>query len=292
MALIKERLFLYPVLCEFNDDYTSGSFDVSFDSILMSEDKPKKIMFVINVSLDDKALQKLLQLSKAKVFLLCYCKNTKFRKIFELNLGKNEIEFSVNDVNKTLELSPLIVSNGLVNDFYSNNFNNDYKGMKFKIETGNILAIGTQTNVFVEKDLNDMTSVRSVITISNGGDNISEIMVEYDEDIIKIIVPSHSFEIYQNYSSACLPIVNSLIIVPALESILSDIIRDGDIDSEVLSKRWFRQMARSVKKNNNADLNFDYIVGKEPLIIAQELVGSPINEAMSEIQKLSWEADE
>ena len=80
--------------------------------------------------------------------------------------------------------------------------------------------------------------------------------------------------------------------MPALTGILSDIIKNGSIDDDVCNKRWFRQISRTVKKYDNAELDYDYIVSKEPIILAQQLIGTPINDAMTEIQNISLGDDD
>ena len=48
---------------------------------------------------------------------------------------------------------------------YYPDFNDDYAGKKFNIEKGSIIAVGETEDVMIEKDIDDLTTVNSIIKI-------------------------------------------------------------------------------------------------------------------------------
>ncbi|MEI3507535.1 MAG: hypothetical protein V8R01_00055 [Bacilli bacterium] len=165
MALIKDRMFLYPVLCDFKDDYIGVQFLTISEGAMLESYDHKTLSVNFFIKLDECNLLSLIEDKRAELLVLCYCSSTKYREIFPLKLGKNALELKSSDVNKMLELAPILVAKQPIPNFYSRNFNVDYKDTKFNIESGNILAIGNQKKIFVEKEINDMTVINSVITI-------------------------------------------------------------------------------------------------------------------------------
>ena len=63
--------------------------------------------------------------------------------------------------------------------YLHSNFNKDYKGKYFNLEKGTILAIGKQENIFIEKDINELTKISSIIVVCKGKEKNEPMTVDY-----------------------------------------------------------------------------------------------------------------
>lgn len=229
MAITNNMHFTYPILTNFNDDYTNTEFVAGTTGIMEKSKKYSKIKTFVNIA--DTKIKKLIDENKAKIIVKVYCKSTKYRDIFEINLGDDEIVLKNIDVNNRVELSTFVVLNQNLNNYVNDNFNKDYKGRVFNLEKGAILAIGKQESIFIEKDINDLTKLNSIIIICKNDKDDEPLSVDYSDEKIRIKLSKNGFDIYSNYSKFCIPIVNSMIIIPGIMQVLDDITK-GEQDIE------------------------------------------------------------
>lgn len=181
MASMSNTLFAYPVLSNFNDDYINVKFIAGTTGELNKT--AKKSIIKTYVEIEDSYMNKLIDNGQAEVIMKVYCSTTKFRKIYTLNRGNDQIEIRNRDINKNVEINTFIVSKENIDKYYSDNFNNDYKGFKFNIEKGAILAIGKEENIFFEKDIDDLTKIKSIIKIRDIKKENEPMTVDFDEKI-------------------------------------------------------------------------------------------------------------
>ena len=78
---IKYKLYPYPVLAEYSDDYKTGSFDVNID--LTKEGYNVKVHFL--ATLTSSSLKTLIQEGKAKYVYHMECAQTGFRQVLITN---------------------------------------------------------------------------------------------------------------------------------------------------------------------------------------------------------------
>lgn len=288
MDVAKNNYFTYPVLSGITDDYVNVSFNAGSTGILQKYLKHSVID--VDVQIDDEKIIEMINDGTAKIILKLYCLATKFRHIYDLKLGHNEIEILNKDVNKNVELITLIVLNKNLVDYHNKNFNKDYNNMHFSIEKGSIIAIGKQETLMIEKDINDMTNVSSIVKINGNNKKDMPMMVDYYDENIIISLSAEDFQIYQSYSKYCIPIVISMIVIPALVYVLDEVAKSDDVE-EFISKKWFRVIAKRASKILNIEFDINYIKNCGSYELVQKLFENPISEALIMIQN-NWNNEE
>lgn len=283
MAQIKNKLYGYPVLTNYTDDFVGVEFEAGTTGELEIYNSFSKIHFQVLNS--DSNLNTLIKENKAKIITNLYCKETKYRKIFELNRGISEIIVDNKEINKNVSINTYIVATENINDYYSENFNNDYSKMKFSISKGNILAFGKEENFFIEKDINEFTKMNSVISIAKNPDNSEEMKVDYSNDKIKILISDKDFNIYSEVSKFETPILLSMIVVPALMYVLDEISKDDTDIYDIQDKRWYRIICKKTLAITGREFSPELIKNHGSLELIQKLFEFPISTGLNKIKE-------
>lgn len=280
---INNVCFTYPVLSNFSDDYINVHFIAG--SVGMLEKTRKYSYIKTKVEIDDKNINHLIDNNLAKIIVKIYCRSTKYRTIFEIKRGIDEIKILNTNVNNNVELNTFIVANKRINNFSSKNFGPDYKGRIFELEKGNIIAIGKVENIFIEKDINDLTKLNSVIKICDSEEKNVPLKVYFDDEVIKILLASEDYRIYSQYSKYSTNIFNSMIIIPALTFIL-DKLSDDNIDiTDYENKKWYRVLSKKLSALLGKEFKIDYLKTQDSLTLVQKLFDNVLSDAFKDIEK-------
>ena len=288
MAITNNMCFTYPVLCNFNDDYINVEFEAGTVGIMEKSKKYCKIK--THVKLSDNQIVDLISSNMAKIIVKIYCKATKYREIFEIKLGDDELVFLNKDVNNRVDLSTFIVLNENINNYTSSNFNKDYRGKRFNLEKGTIIAIGKQENIFIEKDINELTKLNSIIMICKNEKKDSPMEVDYLDDKIRIKLSEEGFNIYSNYSKHCIPIVNSMIIIPAIMYVLDELAKEEQDIEEYITKKWYRVISKKCSDIIGKPFTIDYIKNFGSFEILQKIFENPVYDGL-EMIKNKWDSE-
>ena len=274
MAMNKNRLFAYPVLTNYNDDYVNVKLVLESTKILEKAKKCSKLNYIFKV--DDFNIMKLLKERKAKAILKIYCPTTKYRKIVDLTLGVNNITLNNIDVNNRVELESFIILTENIENFCSVNFNADYHEDSFNLEKGSIIAVGKQESVFIEKDIYEFTKVTSVIKVRKSLTEEKGMTVDYSDQNIYIYLPEDEYIIYSQYAKHCLDVVNSMVILPALTFVFDELSKDDDTFEAYEDNKWFRVIKRKIQDIFDQELNSTFIKAAGSLLIAQKILDYPL----------------
>ena len=281
---INNICFTYPILSNFNNDFINVNFIAGSNGILEKTKKYSKIKTYVEIN--DNNINELLDNGKAKIIVKIYCKSTKYREIKEIKRGNDEIQLLNIDINNNVELNTFILANENIKGYSSSNFNLDFKGKRFDIEKGSILAIGKNENLFIEKDIIDLTKLNSVIKISDIEKNNVPMEVEYNEEYIIIYLSSEDCEIYSKYSKYSTSIINSMIIIPALIYVLDEISKP-DIDiNEFVNKKWYRVLTKKLSELLGKDFKVEYIRTQGSLKLIQKLFDNLLSDGLKELENL------
>ena len=274
MAMNKNRLFAYPVLTNYNDDYVNVKLILESTKTLEKTKKSSKLSYIFQV--DDFNIIKLVKERKAKAVLKIYCPTTKYRKMVDLTLGVNNIILNNVDVNNRVELESFIILTVNVKQFCSVNFNKDYQDDTFDLEKGSIIAVGKQESVFIEKDIYEFTKVTSVIKVRKSTTDEKGMTVDYSDQNIYVYLPEDEYIIYSQYAKHCLEVANSMVILPALTFVFDELSKDDDAFNEYEDNKWFRVIKRKVKDLFDQEFNSNFIKAAGSLLISQKILDFPL----------------
>ena len=276
---IKYKLYPYPVLAEFTDDYKNSSFDTQ-----ISVNRSGYNMIInFNTTMNNEELYNLISQGNAKFVYHLECSQTGFRKAISTNENNKDILLSEKEVCGKLEICPFIVSSADIKDFTNSDFNDDYNGMCFNIENGCILAVGKQVVLQIAKEKDDLSYMPSVISIVRNADPlVQHMIVDISNQKIIVKLPLEAYYCYKqlNLIPEYQPVLNATAVIPAIVYALEEV-RALSIDEreEMNEYTWYRSVKKALKTKLNCDIESDEFGQENMMVLAQQLINEPLSEA-------------
>lgn len=277
---IRYRIYPYPVLADYLDDYINSQFDTLIDPV--KDGYNIKISFFAETN--NSELIHYLSQGRAQFVYHLECAQTGFRTFVQTN--SNEITHTISDKNLRgrLQICPFIVAAEDIPNYVNASFHEDYRGFKFNIEAGCIMAVGKQVNINIDKEINDLSNTPSVFSIIKNADETALGMV-VDMDHTKIVIKLPEKD-YYNYKSvkdepAVQPILNSMVVIPALTYVLEELnLRTSNERFEYSSYGWYRAIKKALASNFKCDIECDQFSSLNMLETAQKLINIPLSDAL------------
>ena len=276
---IKYRLYPYPVLAPYSDDYRSGRFEVVID--------PRKEGYDLQIDfaavLTNEELKQLIRSGKAKYVYHMECARTGFRKVFQTEKEMASHRISDKKINGMLQICPFIVAVEDIHGYASSDFHEDYQGVSFEIEAGCILATGKMTTLDISKDIDELAQMPSIFSITKNGDAESrQMLVDYSGRKILIKLPVEDYYCYKQLSKTpqLQAILNSMTIIPALIYVLGELKRMPVEDrGENAGSLWYRVLSKTLLTKFSCDVETQDFEEQDPVSLAQSLINNPVAEA-------------
>lgn len=156
--VIKYKMFPYPVLTDFTDDYSDSKFEVTIEKSQYGFDFSLFFM----VTLKNDGLQELITEGKAEFVYHLECSQTTYRKAVTTDKKVYNLQMSHKDVCGKLQICPFIVAKEDIHAYTNSSFHTDYAGTTFEIEAGCVLAIAAPREVIIEKYIDDLARIPSI----------------------------------------------------------------------------------------------------------------------------------
>lgn len=272
---IKDKLFPYPVLCIYTDDYEDNNFDVD----IKAQRDIHYINITLNLRLNDEVLIDMINSSEAEIVFHIECSKTFFRKIYIANNMKKVISIPEQNLNGNVEICCFILAKKNISEYNNKNFNKDYIGITFDIKKGNILAYYNLPLINITKDTEQLGKVSSIFSILRKDTKNETMEFDLNADKIKIYISTEEFNKYRECAGAqsYQPILHAMIILPALIYALDMISKNGI--EEYFDYRWFKSIDKILQRDN-LELSKDTIDKKISFNLAQKLLNYPVNRAL------------
>src|SRR5699024_8008041 len=145
---VKERHFPYPVLADFSDDFNKSSYETDIDYTINRD------QFVLNVkhALNNEELAKMIEDGKAEYATHIECPKTQKRLLNTSNIQHQEVILDAADIENKIEVCTFVIATMSLSNYTNSDFDVDYEGYVFNLNKGDILAIGHDYNISVEKE--------------------------------------------------------------------------------------------------------------------------------------------
>ena len=211
------------------------------------------------------------------------CTQTCYRKIVLTNEESKEFILRDGEVNGIVQVCSFLVANEKIEKYSNSLFAQDYKGFRFNIERGCILAVGSQINLRVNKIRDDLANTSSIFSIvPNMDECVTDIKIDTSHNKIVISLPKETFSIYSNMSTLMdiQPVMHSMIIMPALVSALTEIKELRNQLYTFEDYRWFRSLRKACAKMN-VSFTEEVLANIDAFELAQKLLDSPIPKAVN-----------
>ncbi|MHC1717220.1 MAG: hypothetical protein AB9883_00975 [Acidaminococcaceae bacterium] len=278
---IRYKLYPYPVLSYYSDDYVDSGFDVAVE--VKKDGYNIRINFL--TELKNSELTKYLKEGKIKFVYHLECAQTGFRKALQTSNYDFTHIISNKEVSGKLQICPYIVAMEDIRDYVNASFNEDYRGFKFLIEAGCVMAVGRQVNADINKDINDLANTPSVFSIvKNADETATDMIVDMYQKKIVIKLPEKDFYNYKSLKNeaSIQPILNSLVIIPVLTYVLNEIARQtiDERETNYSMYNWYRAINKAMSLRLHCRLDDEEFQQKNMLEVAQKLINDPLSEAL------------
>lgn len=288
--------FPHPVLSVERDDYQESIF-VNECQLLDESINKKKYIFQSKINNTNNELKKLVEDGKVAYSIRVECPRTHFSKSFNFTTSQNSFVIDPNEVDGLIKISTFIVASSNIKEFYSEDFHEDFRDMKFNIQLGEILGAHKTGYLIDEKQQEQEDSVKSIFIFRKDNEFASK-GFNYDlNDRIIIYLNEENYnrlsQLQQGVEGA-FKILHSMYAVPVLTSILNDIEYLGDefID-EQLSRKWMVSLLKQFEKMGiTRETLQDMIREETPISLAQELVEFPMKKSLLLIESIANSEEE
>lgn len=278
---IKYKLYPYPVLSSYSNDYENGTFDVTIDIVRDGYDL--RVDFL--AALTCQSLLDCIKQGTAKYVYHLECAQTGFRTVVQTDKVSEVYMLQNKFVNGKLQICPFIVAVEDLKAYTSPDFHEDYQGVAFDIEAGCVMAVGKMVTVDISKDIDDLANTPSIFNISKNPDpNCKQMLVDMSQRKIIIKLPISDFYSYKALSTTLLaqPILNSLTVVPALVYVLEELrassIQERSENSDTL---WYKVLSKALLTQFDCDIESEEYNNQNFLVLAQKLINNPVTDAFT-----------
>ena len=287
---IRYRLYPYPVLASFNDDYKNSKFHVNAECMLDGFD----ICIKYSVDLDNEPIRELIASGKACFVFHLECARTGYREAKESDKFEDKLVIKDSFLNGDLSFCPFIIAKQDIKDYYNSDFNEDYTD-PVTLEKGWLIAVGNQMIWPIAKNNVDLLNSSSPFKIGlNPDESVSNMVVEYEsQPKIRILLSSKDLSCYKNMSNSqeLKSILNSAVVVPALIYVLSELKHEDDMETTFGSLSWYRSIKESYLKNFKKDITVD-LASENIFELAQKMLKTPINDAFEDLTHLGGNSND
>lgn len=285
---IRHRLYPYPVLSDMTNDYVNSSFGMQLE---VSQGM-KEICLSIALQLDNKEIEQLIDEGEAEYVIHIECSYTSYRTVIKTDESEIQKRIPEHKLNGKVAICTFIVAKKEIPQYYNSSLNEDYGGMHFSLNRGNIIGIGGQINIEITKEVEELSKIPSIFTICRCAADIDESMkFDITGEKIAITLCNKSFENYKVLSGfpAMLPVLHSMLIVPALIYTFEMLRKEGIGEFEDL--RWFKSIKRTLNKNNMT-LNEELLDTMPSFELAQKSLDLPVNRAFDALVSMDMTDEE
>lgn len=276
---IKYKLYPYPVLSTYSDDYKAGEFNVSID--IVRDGYNLRVDFL--ATLTSPSLSELIKKGLAKYVYHFECAQTGFRTIVLTDKTSEVYPLLSKQVNGKLQICPFIVAVEDIEGYSSPDFHDDYTGISFDIEAGCVLAVGKMATIDISKDIDDLANTPSIFSIIRNADAAcKQMLVDYSGRKILIKLPLDDYYSYKQLSKTpqAQAILNSLTVIPALTYVLEELKSlSPDERMENSDSLWYRTISKTLLTQFDCDIESDDFNSQNCLELSQKLINDPITDA-------------
>ena len=279
----RNRLFPYPVLCEETNDYQETTDFVIESNIT---EKTFELEFNYDFLLKCDAIETLIRKGEAEYVLHVECSATAFRIALKTDIPHIEYHLPKSRVNGEINLVAMIVAQMDINDYKSNDLNEDYEGESISFNKGAILAYKNLPAIYVHKKTEELAKSEPLFSVvkkkSVDDSEIKPLSFNLNNSRIQIIVDEKTYDSFVHFKSIK-AIPNAMLVLPALIYMINEVSASPDSYKQYL---WFQRMERFYQLQNLDFLNDVINKDDNPVNIAQEMLQNPTSKAFRELLAL------
>lgn len=269
----------YPVIREYVEDYKTTTFKGAFVVNL----QPDGYLVLPNFEIQNADIADFIAEGKMTYALEVQSPATWFRKLFLVNDNK-PIRLEPAFLHERVELTPCIVAVASISGFTNQDFEEEYRGMSFEINAGDIIAIGEKRS-FDALYQNDIIKNGSSIVSVAGSDSTKEVICDFSSNIIKITLPAEQYEDYKEcgYQQTKYKTLNAILTIPVLVEAIGIIASDENDPGQTsgfASQAWYKTIVVNLKRAaENNETKYRKML-ERPFASAELLLGNNYKSAL------------
>jgi hypothetical protein len=266
------------VITEDADFYEESSFTSDVEQVLDGYN----IKLKLKAELINPELEEMLKKEEVLIAHHIECTQTCFRRLVLTNENVKECILRDGEVNGVVQVCTFLVANKYIEKYSNKLFAPDFRGFRFDIERGCIMAVGNQINLRINKIRDDLANTSSIFSIiPNKDETVTNIQVDTSGNKIAVIIPKETYSIYYNMSGNLdiQPLMHSILIIPSLVYALTEVKESRTHLYDYEDYRWFRSLRKAAEKMN-ISFTEESLENIEPFDLAQKLMDSPIPKAV------------
>lgn len=283
---IKAKLYPYPVLAIFNNDYVNSQFNIEAKTHYSANE----IVVSLNPILINDGILKLVEQDKAFFAAHIECPLTSFRVMVEVPASGIEYHISSDRLCGAVSICPFVIAKETIKNYTNTQLNKDYDGVSFEIEKGNIMAIGKELPIVVEKESDDLANIPSIFAVTEIKDETkTDIIIDITGNKINIQLPKNiytKFKFAQTNPSAT-TVIHAMIIIPALMKCFDNMKSKPDELYIYENRRWYRALKKALKKLN-MELSEETILSIDSFEASQKIMNNTTARAILAIDDIAF----
>lgn len=271
---LRSKYFTYPIIVDGGDFYIDSSFETDVEKEMVGYD----IKFIMSAKLSNPKLEEMLQQGEVVIVHHIECPQTCYREIIKTQDNIVEKLIKDSEVNGVVQICSFLIANKDIEKYSNDLFSQDYRGFKFDIDSGCVMAVGNQINFHINKVRDDLANTSSIFSIMPNLDpTVNSMKIDLTGDKIAIILPEIAFGIYKSMSTALdlQQAMYSMIIVPALEYVFSEIKLARNQLFIYEDQRWFRNLKKACNKLG-ISISEETLDNLDILTTSQLLIDNPV----------------
>ena len=275
---LRSKYYTYPVITEDADFYEESSFTSDVEQVLDGYN----IKLKLKAELINPELEEMLKKEEVLIAHHIECTQTCFRRLVLTNENVKECILRDGEVNGVVQVCTFLVANKYIEKYSNKLFAPDFRGFRFDIERGCLMAVGNQINLRINKIRDDLANTSSIFSIiPNKDETVTNIQVDTSGNKIAVIIPKETYSIYYNMSGNLdiQPLMHSILIIPSLVYALTEVKESRTHLYDYEDYRWFRSLRKAAEKMN-ISFTEESLENIEPFDLAQKLMDSPIPKAV------------
>lgn len=237
----------YPIIRVHEEDYRTTVFKGELTVNLQPDCYLIRPAFEIN----NAGIAELIEAGKLTYAIEIQASATWYRKLVPVKENK-PIPLDTSFIHERVELTPCIIATTQIIAFTNDDFEDEYQGITFDINAGDVIAIGEAKcfDALYQDDI--IKNGTSPVTIARS-DTAKEISCDFSGSLIEITLPADQHDKY--LECGCKPekykALNAILSIPALVEaigIIANDVKHPDQLSTLESKAWYKTIVVNLKR--------------------------------------------
>lgn len=282
---INYRHFPHPVLSHFSDDV----INCAFQTTIRPTATQTTYQFSTIAKTSNQDILRLIEEQKACYTYHIECPSSRYRTVVKSFEEQTNFEIPSDYLDGKVSVCSLIIATTELHSYKNRNFHTDYGETTFKIKKGDILAVASDVVFFADKHIDPLKRIPSIFTVMvDNNPEAPPLDIDFVGNKVVIKLSKENFQSYKILSTNqnLQPTVASLVVLPALISLIEVI--KGEVDIEYEERRWYRVLTNKLKDIGIDPQNSNSFVDSN-IVIAQKLIGDPLSNALQALEQYETE---